>query len=105
VPAAQLQAGRGPHRFERAGLLYVAPVTAAGDVQRRHLDAAAGQQLQLGLVDRADAAAVPVQPTMMAGAPVRRNSSRVTRNLASGSQRQAVTYAQIIATEPGHVCS
>ena len=38
---------RALHRFEAAGALIDAPVALAGDEQRRHVDRAAGEQLQL----------------------------------------------------------
>ncbi len=67
------------HALESAGALVGAPVARAGDEHRRHVDGAAGEQLQFGFVEPGGARAIPVEPALK---PVARVFGGIDRKLA-----------------------
>src|ERR1700722_20768511 len=58
------------HPLDRAGRLVNAPIAAAGDEQCGHVDAAAGEHLQLAETDALSAAAIPLQTALETGSGV-----------------------------------
>src|SRR4051812_38253787 len=58
------------HRLDIAGTLIHAPVALPGDEHRRHVDGAAGEDLQLAGVLALSSAAVPLQATLEPNASV-----------------------------------
>ena len=70
MAAEHAGAGAVLHALEIAGALIGAPVALAGDEHRRHVDRAAGEQLQFGIVEALGAGAVPLQSALKSGALV-----------------------------------
>jgi hypothetical protein len=68
VTAEHARACASLHALEGAGELIGAPVALAGDEQRRHVDGAAGENLELGGENVLGAAAIPLQAALKAGA-------------------------------------
>ena len=68
VTAEHARARASLHALEGAGELIGAPVALAGDEQRRHVDGAAGEKLELGGEHVLGAAAIPLQAALKAGA-------------------------------------
>src|SRR5262245_29146141 len=64
MTAAQARGGAGLHFFQPARHLKGTPVALAGDEERRHLNAATGENLLLGLEAPAGAAAIPVEAAL-----------------------------------------